>query len=114
MSVFAPRNADELARVLRPGGAVVVATPAPDHLQELATLHAISVHRTKAIRLQHLFGAWPSADRVQRVSWVLRLTHQHAARISERFILTGIRAASNHHERRVAEPKSSLGNGFSQ
>ena len=81
MSVFAPRNAYELARVLRPGGAVVVATPAPDHLQELATLHAISVHRTKAIRLQHLFGAWPSADRVQRVSWVLRLTHQQVARI---------------------------------
>lgn len=81
ISVFAPRNPDELARVLRPGGAVVVATPAPDHLQELATLHAISVHRTKAMRLQHLFTGWPSADRVQRVSWILRLTHQDVARI---------------------------------
>jgi 23S rRNA (guanine745-N1)-methyltransferase len=81
MSVFAPRNADELARVLRPGGAVVVATPAPDHLQELATLHAIGVHRTKARRLRQVFTGWASADRVQRVSWVLRLTHQDVARI---------------------------------
>ena len=39
---------------------MVVATPAPDHLQELATLHAISVHRTKAMRLQHLFTGWPN------------------------------------------------------
>jgi 23S rRNA (guanine745-N1)-methyltransferase len=81
ISVFAPRNAGELARVLRPGGKVIVATPARDHLQELTTLHAISVHRTKALRLQHLFAAWPSAERVQRVNWSLQLTHQDVRRI---------------------------------
>lgn len=32
---FAPRAAGELARVVRPGGVVVVATPAADHLAEL-------------------------------------------------------------------------------
>lgn len=32
---FAPRAADELARVVRPGGVVVVATPTADHLAEL-------------------------------------------------------------------------------
>ena len=31
--VFAPRNAAEFARVLRTGGALVVATPAPGHLE---------------------------------------------------------------------------------
>jgi 23S rRNA (guanine745-N1)-methyltransferase len=81
LSVFAPRNTDELARVLRPGAAVIVATPAPDHLQELATLHAVSVHRTKAMRLQRLFTGWPSANPVQHVRWTLQLTRHDAERI---------------------------------
>jgi 23S rRNA (guanine745-N1)-methyltransferase len=33
--VFAPRNGPEIARVLRPGGRLVVVTPAVDHLTEL-------------------------------------------------------------------------------
>jgi len=34
--VFAPRNAPEFARVLRPGGRLVVVTPRPGHLAEVA------------------------------------------------------------------------------
>jgi 23S rRNA (guanine745-N1)-methyltransferase len=34
--VFAPRNAPEFARVLRPGGRLVVVTPRPGHLDEIA------------------------------------------------------------------------------
>ncbi|MET4094420.1 methyltransferase domain-containing protein [Arthrobacter sp. UYCu712] len=34
--VFAPRNASEFARVLRPGGRLVVVTPRPGHLAEVA------------------------------------------------------------------------------
>ena len=34
--VFAPRNAPEFARVLRPGGRLVVVTPRPGHLAEIA------------------------------------------------------------------------------
>lgn len=81
MSVFAPRNTDELARVLRPNGALIVATPAPEHLQELATLHAVSLHRSKAMRLQQLFAGWQSAAAVQRVSWTLQLTQVDAKRV---------------------------------
>lgn len=81
MSVFAPRNAGELARVLRPDGALIVATPAPEHLQELAALHAVSVHRTKAMRLQQQFAGWPTADSVQRVSWTLQLTQADTKRV---------------------------------
>lgn len=33
--VFAPRNGPEIARVLRPGGRLVVVTPAADHLAEV-------------------------------------------------------------------------------
>jgi 23S rRNA (guanine745-N1)-methyltransferase len=36
--VFAPRNAPEFARVLRPGGRLVVVTPRPGHLAEVAGL----------------------------------------------------------------------------
>lgn len=38
LDVFAPRNASEFARVLRPEGAVLVARPAGDHLAELRAL----------------------------------------------------------------------------
>ncbi|MDQ6755177.1 MAG: methyltransferase domain-containing protein [Actinomycetota bacterium] len=34
--VFAPRNAPEFARILRPGGILAVATPLPGHLAEIA------------------------------------------------------------------------------
>lgn len=36
--VFAPRNAPEFTRVLRPGGRLVVVTPRPGHLEEVAGL----------------------------------------------------------------------------
>ena len=35
LDVFAPRNVPEFRRVLRPGGALLVVTPAADHLTEL-------------------------------------------------------------------------------
>jgi 23S rRNA (guanine745-N1)-methyltransferase len=38
LDVFAPRNAAEFARVLRPDGALLVARPAADHLAELRAL----------------------------------------------------------------------------
>ena len=50
--VFAPRNGAEIARVLRPGGRLVVVTPAPDHLAEIVgPLGLLRVDPTKAERL---------------------------------------------------------------
>jgi len=50
--VFAPRNGAETARVLAPGGRLVVVTPAADHLAELVgPLGLLTVDPAKADRL---------------------------------------------------------------
>lgn len=76
LSVFAPRNGAELARVVRPGGTLIVVTPARDHLHELATLHTVSVDPIKPQRLhrQLVHGFRPSG--VRRIVWTLTLTRQ--------------------------------------
>jgi 23S rRNA (guanine745-N1)-methyltransferase len=51
LDVFAPRNGPEIARVLAPGGTLVVVTPTPRHLAEIAPLRTISVDERKQERL---------------------------------------------------------------
>ncbi len=52
LSLFAPRNAAELARIIRPGGLLLVGTPAADHLTELiGPLGLLTVDETKQARL---------------------------------------------------------------
>lgn len=57
LNVFAPRNATEMARILRPGGALLVVTPNPEHLEELVgVLGMVSVDEDKERRLQDALG----------------------------------------------------------
>ncbi len=52
LCVFAPRNAGEFARILGPGGRLLVVTPMPDHLGELrAALSLMEVAADKPDRL---------------------------------------------------------------
>lgn len=57
LNVFAPRNGPEFRRVLAPGGALVVVTPAPGHLGELvAALGLLKVDPEKADRVAASLG----------------------------------------------------------
>jgi len=52
IDVFAPRNAGEFARVVRPGGRLVVAIPGADHLAELRTrFHMLAIEPNKAEKI---------------------------------------------------------------
>jgi len=63
LSVFAPRDPAELARVVAPGGALVVATPEPGHLAEaVAALGMLTVPERKRERVAgQLDGAFAPA-----------------------------------------------------
>ncbi len=74
--IFAPRNAPEFARVLRPGGVLVVVTPTVDHLAELVdTLDLLRVDPVKSERLADTFDAlfWRAASRPYQ--WIMELDH---------------------------------------
>jgi 23S rRNA (guanine745-N1)-methyltransferase len=59
LSVFAPRVPAEIARVLAPGGRVVVVTPEPDHLAEIsAALGLLTIDAGKPDRLSASFDDW--------------------------------------------------------
>jgi 23S rRNA (guanine745-N1)-methyltransferase len=79
LNVFAPRNPAELARVLRPGAMLLVATAAPGHLHELAALHGVRVDPRKDERLKEQFEPLLVPAATQRIEWTLRLTRDEAA-----------------------------------
>lgn len=58
MNIFAPRNPLEFARVLAPGGLLLVVIPAPAHLQQLrAALHLLSIEEHKQQHVVEQFTA---------------------------------------------------------
>jgi len=78
--VFAPRGGAEIARVLAPGGTLVVATPGQGHLGELAgPLGLLSVDPDKEERLRDTLG--PHLDRLDaaELRWPMTL-HREAVR----------------------------------
>lgn len=57
LDVFAPRNPDEIARILAPGGVFVIVTPTVRHLRELVdALGLVSVDAEKDRRLAEQLG----------------------------------------------------------
>lgn len=75
LDVFAPRNPAEFARVVAPGGALLVAIPAPEHLAELrAALPLLGIEAEKQRQVERRLGAAGFALRETRgLEMALRL-----------------------------------------
>jgi 23S rRNA (guanine745-N1)-methyltransferase len=75
LSVFGPRNAAEIRRVLTPGGTLLVATPGAEHLAELReALGLIGIDERKTERLAEAYGGYADSS-VTPVRYELRLGH---------------------------------------
>ena len=75
LSVFAPRNGPEIARVLRPGGALVVTTPTERHLVELVErLGLLTVDERKHERLATTLDEHFELEYRRDHEWPLELT----------------------------------------
>jgi 23S rRNA (guanine745-N1)-methyltransferase len=76
LDVFAPRNGPEIARVLRPGGRLLVVTPTPRHLGELVTaLGLVTVDERKRERLDDALRPWLSPAGRERHEFGMALDH---------------------------------------
>jgi 23S rRNA (guanine745-N1)-methyltransferase len=73
LSVFSPRNAAEMARIIRPDGRLVIVSPTPRHLHELvATLGLVTVDERKPERLERQFTAFEQLS-LRTIEYPLRL-----------------------------------------
>ena len=80
LSVFAPRNVSEFARVLAPGGRFVVLTPTARHLRELVgPLGMISVEEGKVARLDGALHERFDLESRAKHEWVMELDADAAA-----------------------------------
>ncbi|WP_346345588.1 methyltransferase domain-containing protein [Nocardia seriolae] len=80
--VFAPRNADEVARVLREDGRFVVVTPTSRHLGELiGPLGMVSVDAAKQDRLADSLGERFELVGRESVEYTMALSHRDVANV---------------------------------
>ncbi|WP_413449880.1 putative RNA methyltransferase [Georgenia phoenicis] len=95
LSVFGPRNAPEIARVLAPEGRLVVVAPAQDHLAEIiGPLGMIGVAPDKAERLARQLSDFAVVDE--------RAVRYRAAMTREDVRLEALMGPSAHHVERQA------------
>lgn len=96
LCVFAPRNADEFARLLRPGGRLVVVTPAPGHLEQLREGgRLIGIQADKLEHLDDTLGGRFALERREPLEYDLALN-------SDEIDDLAAMGPSGHHE---AHPK---------
>nr|WP_246598617.1 methyltransferase domain-containing protein [Nocardia tengchongensis] len=82
VSVFAPRNADEVARVLKADGRFIVVTPTSRHLGELIEpLGMVSVDAAKEDRLAESLGGRFELVGREAVEYTMSLSHEDVARV---------------------------------
>jgi 23S rRNA (guanine745-N1)-methyltransferase len=82
LSVFAPRNPAEMARVLGPGGVLLAVTPTTRHLHELVgPLGLLSVPEEKADRLDTQLTSHFSIAERRPIEYSMFLTRDEAGQI---------------------------------
>ena len=92
LCVFAPRNPPEFARMLRPGGTLVVVTPAAEHLAELrAAGLLIGMQHDKLTRLDESLAGQFHLDHRDRLTYDINLSAAAAADLTTM-------GPSGHHE----------------
>jgi 23S rRNA (guanine745-N1)-methyltransferase len=74
LDVFAPREGAEMRRVIQPDGRLLVVTPGPAHLLELADIPGmLRVDEHKQERLERSLGSWFRLGGQRAVEWRMRL-----------------------------------------
>ncbi len=74
LNVFSPRNGEEMARILAPGGRLAVVTPQAGHLAELIEgFGMISVDPDKEERLERSLGLLAEGAESRALEWTMRL-----------------------------------------
>ena len=98
MCVFAPRNPQEFARVLRPGGLLLVVTPSPAHLRELrAAGRLLGMQDDKLGVLDAALGESFTLARRESLEYTVRLSPTEVE-------LVAAMGPSGHHTLNAAEP----------
>ncbi|MCH7231158.1 methyltransferase domain-containing protein [Glycomyces sp. L485] len=93
LNVFAPRNPDEIARILHPRGLLVVLTPRQDHLRELVgALELLSVDPAKPQRTVDQLGTAFTAEQTDELRYVIELGRDDALR------LVAMGPSARHHD----------------
>lgn len=76
LNIFAPRNIAEFARVLMPGGIVIVVLPASTHLEQLrASLHLLQIEEHKQQKVIEQFSSHFSLRHTKEIIYQLQLNH---------------------------------------
>lgn len=77
LNVFAPRNADEFARILTLGGIAVIAIPTATHLAQLRTvLHLLNIEEQKQQKIEEQFSDHFELLHTKTLSYMIRLRHE--------------------------------------
>ncbi|TFB76194.1 methyltransferase domain-containing protein [Cryobacterium glaciale] len=103
LNVFAPRNAAEFRRVLRPDGLLLVVVPQPTHLRQLRESGlAVQMQADKAAHLTTSLAAWFSLESHDQLERTVRLS------MTEVSSLIGMGPSAHHTDSAAAAGSGSL------